>query len=77
MSSAPALRRLGPLKARRAVPTVLAALCDEMASLRKEAAAALGEIADPAARAGLEGGAGDPDPDVRKTARWALGRLAA
>lgn len=70
-----ALRSLGRLKERRAVPSILDALREEMASLRKEAAAALGEIGDSAARAGLEAAANDPDPDVRKTVRWALQRL--
>ena len=40
-------------------------------------AAALGEIADPSALAFLEPAAGDPDPDVRKLVRWAIGRCQA
>jgi HEAT repeat protein len=46
-----------------------------MASLRKEAAAALGEIADPSVRDALMEHVSDADPDVRKTVRWALTRL--
>ena len=46
-----------------------------MANLRKEAAAALGEIADPLASAALERHLDDPDPDVRKNLRWALQRV--
>lgn len=71
-----ALRSLGRLKVRRAVPIMVIGLSEEMAGLRKEAAAALGEIAHPAARLGLEGLVNDPDPNVRKTARWALVKLA-
>jgi hypothetical protein len=39
------------------------------------AAAALGEIAHPSAKRHLEAHLDDPDPDVRKNLRWALGRL--
>ena len=46
-----------------------------VANLRKEAAAALGEIADPLASAALERHLDDPDPDVRKNLRWALQRV--
>jgi len=34
-----------------------------------------GEIADPAAEHYLDTVRDDPDPDVRKNVRWALGRL--
>ncbi|TAL14646.1 MAG: HEAT repeat domain-containing protein, partial [Aquabacterium sp.] len=53
------------------------ALVHEISNLRKEAAIALGEVGDPQARPALEQAANDPDPDVRKLARLALGRLAA
>ena len=46
------------------------------ANLRKECAAALGEIADPAGRPFLETLADDPDPEVRKNVRWAIQRMA-
>ena len=49
----------------------------EVSNLRKEAAAALGEIANPTALVFLEPAAGDPDPDVRKLVRWAIGRCKA
>ena len=44
-------------------------------NLRKEAAAALGEIADASGRPYLEAVEDDPDPDVRKTVRWALTQI--
>jgi len=47
-----------------------------MGNLRKEAAVALGEIGALAAVPALEVAAADPDPEVRKTARLALARLA-
>ena len=52
-----------------------ALLASDIASLRKEAAAALGEIADPSVRDALMEHISDADPDVRKTVRWALTRL--
>jgi HEAT repeat protein len=48
-----------------------------MSNLRKEAAAALGEIAHPDAAPALKAAADDPDPDVRKLVRWAQQRIAA
>ena len=57
--------------------SILPLLDHEVAIVRKESAAALGEIADPVARIALEAHGTDPDPDVRKTVRWALGRIAA
>jgi HEAT repeat protein len=50
-------------------------LGDELPSLRKDAAAALGDIADPRAREALTARIEDADPDVRKTVIWALSRL--
>ena len=52
-----------------------AALGDEISNLRKEAAAALGEIAHASARPYLERYVDDGDPDVRKNVRWALSRI--
>ncbi|MGX5805907.1 HEAT repeat domain-containing protein [Bradyrhizobium sp. Arg314] len=46
-----------------------------MPTLRKEAAAALGEITDPGSREAMASQVADPDPNVRKTVRWALDRL--
>ncbi len=72
-----AVRSLGRLKHKPAVPAIVPALGHPQANLRKEAAGALGEIADPAAKGALEAVADDPDPDVRKNVRWALQQIAA
>lgn len=61
--------------ARAAVSAIAKSLDHEQANLRKEAAAALGEIADTSARTHLEDHADDPDPDVRKNVQWALKRI--
>jgi HEAT repeat protein len=66
---------LGRLKDFRAVPALGIALTNAMSNLRKEAAAALGEIAHPSARPHLEARIDDPDPDVRKLVRWALQQI--
>jgi HEAT repeat protein len=70
-----ATRSLGKLKVREAVAGIAANLTHEQANLRKEAAAALGEIADPAATAYLERVQNDADPEVRKNARWAIQQI--
>jgi HEAT repeat protein len=64
-----AVRSLGRLKARQAVSAIGAALTGDIGNLRKEAAAALGEIADPASLPLLQAHANDPDPDVRRNVR--------
>jgi HEAT repeat protein len=46
------------------------------ANLRKEAAAALGEIALPETEIFLEPIFDDVDPEVRKNARWAMQRIS-
>jgi HEAT repeat protein len=74
---AKAANSLGRICAVPAIPALGAALAHEVSNLRKEAAAALGEIADPTALKFLEPAAGDPDPDVRKLVRWAIGRCQA
>jgi hypothetical protein len=53
------------------------ALTHSVNNLRKEASAALGEIADPAALPFLLPCRDDPDPDVRKLARWAISQCDA
>jgi len=58
-----------------ALPALIGALSHRQGNLRREAALALGEIGAPAAAPALEIAAGDPDPEVRKTARAALARL--
>jgi HEAT repeat protein len=54
------------------VPSIGACLAHPQANLRKEGAAALGEIADPAGETFLASILDDPDPEVRKNARWAM-----
>jgi hypothetical protein len=51
----------------RAVRPIGKCVVHPQANLRKEAAAAMGEIADPAAEPFLALSADDPDPEVRKT----------
>jgi HEAT repeat protein len=72
-----AARSLGMLKVVQAVPAIGAGLDHPQANLRKECAAALGEIADPGGRSYLEQHSADPDPDVRKNVQWALQRISA
>ncbi len=69
-----AANALGRIKAAAAVDVLGRALGSDISNLRKEAAAALGEIADPAGLPALELSANDPDPDVRKLIHWAIGR---
>lgn len=66
------VRSLGKLKVASGVPKIGAYIAHSPANLRKEAAAALGEIADPARQPFLESVVEDRDPKVRKNARWAL-----
>ena len=61
----------------RAVRPIGGCITHEQANLRKEAAAALGEIADPSGEPFLALVAGDTDPEVRKNSRWALQQIAA
>jgi HEAT repeat protein len=65
------------MKVDRAVRPIGGCITHEQANLRKEAAAALGEIADPAAEPYLALVANDSDPEVRKNSRWALQQIAA
>jgi HEAT repeat protein len=69
-----AIRGLGLLKAKDATAAIGAALAHGISNLRKEAAAALGEIADPASLSMLSEYASDPDPDVRKKVLCAIER---
>ena len=68
---------LGKMKIARAVPSIGGCIAHPQANLRKEGAAALGEIADPAGAQFLEPVLDDADPEVRKNARWALQQIAA
>jgi HEAT repeat protein len=72
-----AVRSLGKMKIEGAVRPIGNCVNHDQANLRKEAAAALGEIAHPDGEAFLAIVADDPDPDVRKNARWALQQIVA
>jgi HEAT repeat protein len=48
-----------------------------ISNVRKEAALALGELADASALAVLEAALGDGDPEVRKAARIAIAQIGA
>jgi len=72
-----AAEALGKLRAVAAVDALGECTRDEVANLRKTAIGALGEIAHPNARPFVEAALRDPDPDVRKLARWARDRLDA
>ena len=70
-----AIRSLGKIKARSAALLIVSSLDHAQPNVRKEAAAALGEIRAPETRPHLEAAADDPDADVRKNVRWALQQL--
>jgi HEAT repeat protein len=70
-----AVRSLGKMKVVRAVTAIGACVTHTQANLRKESAAALGEIADPAGQIFLEPILDDGDPEVRKNARWAMQQI--
>lgn len=70
-----AVRSLGKMKVDRAVNSIGACVVHPQANLRKESAAALGEIADPAGEKFLAPIMDDADPEVRKNARWAMQRI--
>ena len=72
-----AARSLGTLKIGKAVAAIGACLDHPQANLRKECAAAIGEIADPAGLQFVQQLADDNDPDVRKNARWAIQRITS
>jgi HEAT repeat protein len=72
-----AIRSLGKMRIERAVRPIGNCVNHEQANLRKEAAAALGEIGHPDGEAFLAIIKDDLDPDVRKNARWALQQIAA
>jgi HEAT repeat protein len=57
------------------VAAIGACLDHPQGNLRKECAAAIGEIGDPAGLQFVERLADDHDPDVRKNVRWAIERL--
>jgi HEAT repeat protein len=70
-----AIRSLGKLEVCHSAPSIARELNHTQPNVRKEAAAALGAIKDPATRQALLTVADDPDADVRKNVRWALQEL--
>ncbi|MBW6312790.1 HEAT repeat domain-containing protein, partial [Pseudomonas aeruginosa] len=66
---------LGRLRHRPAREALEALLGHPIGNLRKEAALALGELADPASAQALRVAEGDGDPEVRKAVRIALAQL--
>ncbi len=72
-----AAEALGKLGLVGAIPALGACLDNDNGNLRKTAVAALGEIAHPDGLGWVDKAMQDPDPDVRKLARWAKERMAA
>ncbi|MGQ9728627.1 MAG: HEAT repeat domain-containing protein [Candidatus Fervidibacter sp.] len=72
-----AFRLLGRLKAREAVPLLIAGLKNPKPEVRTIAAWALGEIGDQRAVSALQRLLGDKDAEVRREAVVALGKLGA
>jgi HEAT repeat protein len=70
-----AIRGLGLLKTKQATGAIGAALAQGIRNLRKETAAALGEIADPTSLPLLREYTSDPDPDGRNNVLWAIERI--
>ncbi|MDI9299980.1 HEAT repeat domain-containing protein, partial [Pseudomonas aeruginosa] len=64
-----------PFIERRVLAALEALLGHPIGNLRKEAALALGELADPASAQALRVAEGDGDPEVRKAVRIALAQL--
>jgi HEAT repeat protein len=57
-----------------AIPALRALINDPKKDVRERATEALGNIADPAARAALQAALNSPDPNVRRAAAEALGQ---
>ncbi|MEP2639744.1 HEAT repeat domain-containing protein, partial [Roseobacter sp.] len=72
-----AVRSLGKLGATEAAVEIAPMMDLSIPNLRKECAAVLGEMAVVETLPYLEKYVDDPDPDVRKNVRWAMGRIAA
>jgi HEAT repeat protein len=72
-----AARALGDLRAREAVPELIALLDDEDANVRVAAETSLGKIGGDEAIAALEGALSDPDRAVERVALYWLGQLGA
>ena len=72
-----AVRTLGKLSAKQAANKIGELMSIPVPNLRKECAAALGELAMPSTAEFLKPFVDDNDPDVRKNVRWALDRIEA
>ena len=70
-----AANALGSLGAVAAVDAIGACAVDAMSNVRKTAVGALGALGHSSCRRYVEQALEDPDPDVRKVARWAQSRL--
>lgn len=70
-----ATRSLGRLRYVPALAALIETLGHRISNLRKEAALALGELADRRAVPALQAAQEDGDPEVRKAVRIALGQL--
>src|SRR5262249_15439741 len=66
---------VGRLQDSTSVPALLPLLGDKVASVRREAAFALGQVGQPSARAALEKALDDPDAATADNAAEALGKL--
>ena len=70
-----AARSLQEILDEQALPALITALADEMADVRKEAAIALGNLADPIALNALQQAADDPDRDVAIYTQRAIAKI--
>ncbi|MGO9133379.1 MAG: HEAT repeat domain-containing protein [Methylovirgula sp.] len=70
-----AVEALGKIGATSAIPAIGKCASHEVSNLRKAAIGALGEIGHADALPFIDAAYQDPDPDVRKLARWARDRL--
>jgi len=70
-----AVRSLAKLSVIEAADHIGPMMSLDIPNLRKECAAALGELAQPQSAPFLAPFVDDPDPDVRKNVRWAMSKI--